>query len=125
MIVLKLDFQKAFDSVSWDALKLILAARGFGSRWVRWIHDILSTSSSRIIINGTLGERILSRSGLRQGDALSPYLFILAVDVLQQPCKREHQAGNLMHPLVGDGTFPILQYADDTLIFMQGDIQQA
>ena len=72
MIVLKLDFQKAFDSVSWDALKHILAERGFGSRWIRWMEDIQSTSSTRIFISGTLGERIISRCGLRQGDALSP-----------------------------------------------------
>lgn len=58
MIVLKLDFQKAFDSVSWDALHHILIARGIGSRWVRWINDLLSSSCSRILINGTLGERI-------------------------------------------------------------------
>ena len=125
MVVLKLDFQKAFDSVSWEALKQILATRGFGDRWIRWVDDILASSSSRILINGTSGERILSKCGLRQGDALSPYLFILFADILQQLCQKECQEGNLVHPLGADGPFPILQYADDTLILLRGDVQQA
>ena len=67
--------------------------------------DILTTSSSRILVNGAAGERIISRCGLRQGDALSPYLFILVADVLQQLCKKEYQEGNLKHPLGADGPF--------------------
>ena len=118
MIALKLDFRKAFDSVNWDALKQILAARGFGDRWIRWVDSILTTSSSRILINGNPGERILSKCGLRQGDALSPYLFILVADILQQLCQKEYREGNLVHPLGVDGPLPILQYADDTLILL-------
>lgn len=105
MIVLKLDFQKAFDSVSWDALLQILAARGFGDRWIRWISTLLHSSSSRVMINGQLGEKIISQSGLRQGDALSPYLFILVADLLQKLCIAEYNRGNLKHPLAVKGIF--------------------
>lgn len=99
-------------------------ARGFGSRWIKWISDILNSSSSQILMNGHLGEKIISKCGLRHGDALSPYLFILVADVLQQICDKEYRAGSLKHPLGVDGPFPVLQYADDMLLLVQGDIQQ-
>lgn len=68
MIVLKLDFRKAFDSVSWDGLLSILEARGFDQRWIGWIKELLFTSTSRVLINGQLGDVIHCRSGLRQGE---------------------------------------------------------
>lgn len=125
MIVLKLDFRKAFDSVSWEALFKILAARGFGDKWLGWINCLLSSSSSRVMINGILGEKIMLKSGLRQGDALSPYLFILVADLLQRLCIAEHNRGNLEHPLAAHGPFPVLQYADNTLILIKGTYEQA
>ena len=67
MIVLKLDFRKAFDSVSWDALFQIFQARGFGSRWNHWISNIFTSSSSQVLLNGQIGEKIQSKCGLRQG----------------------------------------------------------
>lgn len=113
MIVLKLDFRKAFDSVSWEGLLAILAARGFGQRWISWIKELLHSSSSRVLVNGSMGDPIQSRSGLRQGDSLSPYLFILVADLLQRLCCAEHEQGNLTHPLNVDSFLPVLQYADD------------
>lgn len=125
MIVLKLDFRKAFDSVSWDALNQIMEARGFGNRWIHWINILLSSSSSSVLINGQIGDKIKLQSGLRQGDALSPYLFILMVDVLQQMRISEYNRGTLQHPLNIDGPFPVLQYADDTLLLIKGMQEQA
>ena len=71
-----------------------------------------------------LGRRYNPNVASGRGDALSPYLFILVADVLQRCCDREHQAGLLKHPLGGEGPFPVLQYADDTLLLIQGDTQQ-
>ena len=77
VIALKLNFRKAFDSVSWDCLAQVLEARGFPSRWTQWIHALLSTGRSRVLINGEPGDPILAKRGYRQEDSLSPYLFIL------------------------------------------------
>lgn len=125
MIALKLDFQKAFDSVSWSCLLSVLEARGFPQKWIGWITSLLSTGRSSVLINGELGQPFAAKKGLRQGDSLSPYLFILVADVLQRLCCAQFQAGNLVHPLGSDSMFPILQYADDTLLFFKGDLQQA
>ncbi|CAO2147693.1 unnamed protein product [Urochloa humidicola] len=114
-MVLKLDFAKAFDSVNWDSLLSILRCRGFPQLWIDWLHMILHSSRSAIVVNGCPGPWITCRRGLRQGDALSPYLFLLVADVLQRLIKED---GAVRHPLI-DAPCPVLQYADDTLILVR------
>jgi Reverse transcriptase (RNA-dependent DNA polymerase) len=83
-IFMKINFSKAFDSVDWEFLLKVMQARGFPQRWIRWINQIFVSSSSRVVINGQESSFFFHKKGLRQGDPLSPMLFVLAVDVLQQ-----------------------------------------
>ncbi|KAF8733580.1 hypothetical protein HU200_014885 [Digitaria exilis] len=121
--VLKLDFKKAFDSVSWESLDLILAARGFDARWRLWVAKVLTSGKTAIKLNGVPGRWINCKRGLRQGDPISPYLFIIIADVLQRLIQQASRNGLLQHPLDLSLPCPVLQYADDILILIQGSAQ--
>jgi hypothetical protein len=79
-IVLKLDFRKAFDFISWASLDTVLAACGFGDGWRAMVSSLLSTGKTAIMLNGVPGSGIQCCRGLRQGDPLSTYLFLIVVD---------------------------------------------
>ena len=86
--LIKLDFQKAYDSVNLSFLELIMEKLGFGRKWIRWIINCVCTASMSIILNGSPLKPFKMEKGLRQGDPLSPYLFILVseglVSILQK-----------------------------------------
>jgi hypothetical protein len=80
--------------------------------------DLFSSSRSAILLSGIPGKWIRCLRGLRQGDPLSPYPFLLTADVLQHLVRRDDV---LLHPLVDGAPCPVLQYADDTLIMLRAD----
>lgn len=81
-LLLKVDLAKAFDTVSWPFLLHLLAFMGFSQRWRDWLSALLSTATSRILLNGRPGTKIIHARGLRQGDPLSLMLFVLVMEVL-------------------------------------------
>jgi hypothetical protein len=83
-MVIKLDIRKDFDSVSWETLNKLLLIRGFLSTFCQWIQNILITCKTAILINGVPRTWIQCKKGLRQGDPISPYLYIIFSDILQQ-----------------------------------------
>jgi hypothetical protein len=126
LLILKLDFEKAFDKIEHKVIMQILRHKGFPEKWVEWVKDILSSGTSSILLNGVPGKVFHCHCGVRQGDPLSPLLFILAADLLQSVVNKAKDMG-LLRVLVNVGytsDFLIIQYADDTLLIMKACPQQ-
>ena len=118
-VMLKLDISKAFDSLSWPFLFEVLRAKGFSDRWLCSIATLLSTASSRIVVNGSTGNKFRHACGLRQGESLSPLLFVIAMDVLTAIIVKAHHS-QLLGKFNGCGPLQRLSlYADDVVLFIK------
>lgn len=120
-IILKLDFSKAYDSIDWSRLYQIIECINLEDKWLRWIRQIFETMRMSILINGSPTDEFLPKRGVRQGDPLASYLFLLVGEVLSK-LLNVAQKNNLIagiklpfHPVA----ITHFQYADDTILFIE------
>ena len=116
-MLLLIDFGKAFDSVSWEFLFKVIEYFNFGNSFMKWIKVFHNNIESCVIVNGHLSEWFLLRRGCRQGDPLSPYLFILCAEILAVLIRNETNITGLK---IGNYEFKVSQYADDTFLLLDG-----
>ncbi|KAJ9559863.1 hypothetical protein OSB04_005023 [Centaurea solstitialis] len=81
-LIFKVDFEKAYDSVDWGCLLETLEIMAFGKKWIGWIHACLRTSSVSVLINGSPTKEFVMEKGLRQGDPMAPFLFLIVAENL-------------------------------------------
>ncbi|WVZ49806.1 hypothetical protein U9M48_001132 [Paspalum notatum var. saurae] len=126
-VIFKIDFEKAYDKVRWDFLQQTMRMKGFSTSWCNWINSFVQGGNVAINVNGQTGSYFQTRKGLRQGDPLSPILFNIVVDMLAVIFNRAKVGGlvnGIIPHLVEDG-LSVLQYADDTVIFLDHDLEKA
>ncbi|GJV30358.1 RNA-directed DNA polymerase, eukaryota [Tanacetum coccineum] len=119
-IINEVDFEKAYDSVRWDYLDDVLKNFGFGDRWRGWIRGCLRSSRGSVIVNGSPTNEFQFHRGLKQGDSLSPFLFILVMESLHISVQRVVDAGMFKGISLGSSLhLSHLFYADDAVFLGQ------
>ncbi|KAG7542900.1 Reverse transcriptase domain [Arabidopsis thaliana x Arabidopsis arenosa] len=122
-MAVKTDVSKAYDRVEWNFLETTMRLFGFSEKWIGWIMATIRTVHYSVLINGSPYGSIVPERGIRQGDPLSPYLFILCADVLSHLIKSKARDGDIRGVRIGNGVPAIthLQFADDSLFFYQAN----
>ncbi|GJS28095.1 putative RNA-directed DNA polymerase, eukaryota, reverse transcriptase zinc-binding domain protein [Tanacetum coccineum] len=118
-LIFKVDFEKAYDSIEWGYLIEIMERMGFGVKWCKWVTACLESSSISVHVNGSPTKEFMMERGVRQGDPLSPFLFILAAEGLNALLNDAVDKDILRGVRVGEDDLMVshLQYVDDTIIF--------
>ncbi|XP_013639114.1 PREDICTED: uncharacterized protein LOC106344250 [Brassica oleracea var. oleracea] len=124
-MAVKTDMSKAYDRIEWGFAREVLSLLGFDPVWIAWIMTCIETVSYSFLINGTPQGRVRPSRGLRQGDPLSPYIFILCTEVLAAMCNKGQEDGSLPGVRVARGCPPInhLLFADDTMFFCKSNVK--
>jgi hypothetical protein len=122
-VILKLDFEKAYDRVSWVFLRTVLSRKGFEEGNVHQLMQLVTGAQTAITINEEIGPFFRNRRGVRQGDPISPLLFNFMADVLSAMIDAASNAGHIKgvvsHLVQGGVTH--LQYVDDTILLLELD----
>lgn len=123
-ITLKVDIAKAFDTLSWDFLFSCLNGLQLPSEFISWLRTCICTTSFTVGYNGSVNGFFKGTRGLRQGDPLSPYLFVIALNNLSLMLNRAAQEMHFnYHHNCSNSRLTHLCFADDLLIFMDGSLE--
>jgi hypothetical protein len=122
---LKVDLMKAYDSINWDFMMCSLHCFGFPEKFLRWIKECITSPRFSICLNGTLVGYFEGKKGLRQGDPLSPYLFVLAMEVFARIMAdlTAQGSGFKFHPKCLKLRLTHLCFVDDLLIFAEASLR--
>ena len=124
-LVFKVDYERAYDSVSWNFLSYMMYRLGFCPKWIRWIEGCLNSASVSVLVNGSPTNEFNPHRGLRQGDPLASLLFNIVAEGLTGLMREALDKSIYNSLLVGKNRIPvnILQYADDIIFFGEATMQ--
>ncbi|CAA7037370.1 unnamed protein product [Microthlaspi erraticum] len=125
-MAVKTDMSKAYDRVEWKFLETLMLKLGFSEKWVSWIMWSISSVSYKVLINGDAKGHVIPSRGLRQGDPLSPFLFIICTEALISLLRGAEDEGRITGLKIARGSPAVshLLFADDSLFFCKTDILQ-
>lgn len=111
-----MDYENAYDLVSWEFLWYMLKRLGFCDKWIHWMKGCITSSTIPILVNGSPTFKFTPQHGLRQGDPLAPFLFNVVVEALSKLMGHARNK-NAYKGWVGRNKVAVdlLQYADDML----------
>ncbi|WOH00018.1 hypothetical protein DCAR_0519374 [Daucus carota subsp. sativus] len=126
-VALKLDISKAYDRVSWGYLENKMLLMGFSNKWIKWMMLCVTTVSYSISFQGSTIGTIIPKRGLRQGDPLSPYLFLLCVEGLSLGLKQAGEDNRITGCRVANSAPLVthLLFADDSFLFFKATTAEA
>lgn len=124
---LKVDLAKAFDKMEWSYVREVLVAYGFPAMFTQWVMSCVQSAEYTLVFNGGGGGFLKPNCGLRQGCTLSPYIFILAMDLLSRSLQFQQQHGLLkgVKPAPSAPSLTCSLYADDLIIMGEASVQEA
>lgn len=117
--------EKSYDRIEWDFLWIVLSKLGFPRKWVDWIKACVTTISYLVKVNYNTTDYFFPSRGLRQGDPLSPYLFIICMDVFVNMLSRSSMMGSSrvgFKLTLGTNEILGLMFANDSLLFCKAII---
>jgi len=124
-VVFKVDYEKVYDSVSWEFIYYMLGRLGFCGKWIEWIKNCLESSSISVLVNGSSTTEFKPLKGLRQWDPLAHFLFLIAAEGLVGVVRQAEEKMLVESIEVGEKRVKVsmVQYANDTLFFYKALIQ--
>jgi len=117
-MIIQLDLAKAYDKLSWPYIRAVLRAFGFNQNWIRWVMALVTMNSFSIPLNNAASRIFTPSRGLKQGDLLSPFLFVLMMEGLGRAIKMANVEGRIQGiKLALDGAANThQQFMDDTML---------
>lgn len=117
-MMMQLDLSKAYDKVNWNYLEAILKDFGFDIQWIKWILALIKSTKFSILVNGSPANPFSPSQGIRQGDPLSPFLFVILMEGLSRLICRAKEEGKIkgLQPLPSIPTTTRQQFVDDTML---------
>ncbi|KAA3472859.1 reverse transcriptase [Gossypium australe] len=120
-MAVKLDMSKAYDRVEWNFVKEIMIRMGFANGWIETIMECITSVSYSVVINGYKGENFWPSRGLRQGDPVSPFLFLMCGERLSSLMRLAMNEGSLKGVKASRSEPKIshLLFTDDCILFSE------